>query len=173
MRKVFSFSIGGKTIGVNFEELPEEGSYRFEVEGKNRTVFVYTITKNEYLLIVDGKPWPARIVADDQDRLVIDLKNIQIGVVKSSTQSIQPTRSGAANSDTLRDPNAITSEIRGKVVKVLVSAHQNVEQDQPIVIVESMKMQATIRCDRAGTVKDVLVTAGNGVKPGDVLVTFD
>jgi pyruvate carboxylase len=122
---------------------------------------------------VDGKPWPARIVADDQDRLVIDLKNIQIGVVKSSTQSIQPTRSGTANSDTLRDPNAITSEIRGKVVKVLVSAHQNVEQDQPIVIVESMKMQATIRCDRAGTVKDVLVTAGNGVKPGDVLVTFD
>lgn len=173
MRKVFSFSIGGKTIRVNFEEIPGEGSYRFEVEGKTQTVLVHTSTKNEYLLIVDGKPWFTRIVTDDQDRLVIDFNDLQIDVAKSSTPSMKPTRSGTESGNRLRDPNAIVSEIRGKVVKVLVSARQSVEQDQAIVIVESMKMQATIRCDRAGTVKNVLITEGSGVKPGDVLVTFD
>jgi acetyl/propionyl-CoA carboxylase alpha subunit len=58
----------------------------------------------------------------------------------------------------------------GQVLKILVAAGQQISAGDPLVILEAMKMEQTIRASMDGVVEAVLVTQGDIVAPGDVLV---
>ncbi|MEP1445523.1 MAG: carboxyl transferase domain-containing protein [Paraglaciecola sp.] len=55
---------------------------------------------------------------------------------------------------------------KGNVVAVLVKPNQPVYIDQPLVIIEAMKMQTTLCANVAGKVKQVFVTTGNDCDVG-------
>jgi biotin carboxyl carrier protein len=64
------------------------------------------------------------------------------------------------------------SPIAGVVVSVAASLRQRIRQDDPLVIIEAMKMQTTIGAPVDGVVEEVLVRAGEAVKSGQVLCTL-
>ena len=57
------------------------------------------------------------------------------------------------------------------MVRVLVGPGDEVQARQPLVVVEAMKMENELRSPRAGTIKEVTVSAGMSVAAGRVLVT--
>jgi acetyl-CoA carboxylase biotin carboxyl carrier protein len=67
----------------------------------------------------------------------------------------------------------IVSVMTGNVWKILVSAGDQVNPGQDIVILESMKMEIPVTADVSGTVKDVKVNEGDFVNEGDVLVELE
>jgi len=64
------------------------------------------------------------------------------------------------------------SPIAGVVVLVTASVRQKVRQDDPMVVIEAMKMQTTIGAPVDGTVDAVHVLPGQLVKPGQPLCTL-
>lgn len=64
----------------------------------------------------------------------------------------------------------ITSEVTGNVWKVLLEVGARVEADEPIVLVESMKMEIPVVSERAGSITAILVSEGDPVSEGDVVV---
>ncbi len=58
----------------------------------------------------------------------------------------------------------------GQVLKVLVEVGQKVSAGDPLVILEAMKMEQTLRAATDGVVEAVLVKQGDVVAPGDRLV---
>uniref|UniRef100_UPI00048F189A biotin/lipoyl-containing protein n=1 Tax=Desulfogranum mediterraneum TaxID=160661 RepID=UPI00048F189A len=60
----------------------------------------------------------------------------------------------------------------GNVVKVLVETGQSVKANQPIVILEAMKMESEVKAPSAGKVLAIHVTAGDTVQAGDMLLTI-
>jgi acetyl-CoA carboxylase biotin carboxylase subunit len=58
----------------------------------------------------------------------------------------------------------------GQILKVLVSIGQQVSAGDPLVILEAMKMEQTLRASSSGVVEAVLVKQGDVVAPGDTLV---
>jgi glutaconyl-CoA/methylmalonyl-CoA decarboxylase subunit gamma len=62
------------------------------------------------------------------------------------------------------------SPLAGTVTKLLVAAGDTVVQNQPIVVMEAMKMETNVASTVAGTVTAVRVAAGSAVKDGDVLM---
>jgi len=67
----------------------------------------------------------------------------------------------------------LKSDITGTVWKVLKSAGDSVEEDEPIVILESMKMQIPVSSPEAGRIKEILVKEGETVGEGAVVVRID
>ena len=61
----------------------------------------------------------------------------------------------------------------GKVLQVVVQVGDIVEWDQPVLVLESMKMEHTLRAARAGAVRRVLVAEGEQVSRGQVLVEVE
>jgi acetyl-CoA carboxylase biotin carboxylase subunit len=73
-------------------------------------------------------------------------------------------------------PQAATEQVSanspmpGKVLKVLVEAGQKVSAGDPLIILEAMKMEHTMRAAMNGVVESILVIDGEVVGPGQLLV---
>jgi biotin carboxyl carrier protein len=61
----------------------------------------------------------------------------------------------------------------GKLVRVLVSAGEDVGAGQGLVVMEAMKMENEIRAPRAGRVKEAPVREGQAVEMGALLVLLE
>ncbi len=57
----------------------------------------------------------------------------------------------------------VTAPIPGLVVKILVAEGQVVAQNDPLIILEAMKMENEIRAQRAGVIQDIAVEVGQSV----------
>ena len=68
---------------------------------------------------------------------------------------------------------AVVAPMQGTIVKVLVAEGQDVVADEPLCILEAMKMESEIRAQRSGRVAKVLVEAGKTVRPGEPLVVLE
>ena len=66
--------------------------------------------------------------------------------------------------------NNIKSPMPGKIVDVFVSEGDLVNQGEPVLSLEAMKMQNEIMAPSDGKVADVRVSAGQSVNTGDAMV---
>lgn len=67
----------------------------------------------------------------------------------------------------------LTAPMNGSIVRVLVEAGQNVEAGTLLVVLEAMKMEHSIRADKAGVVTAVQCSEGEMVSEGVVLVEIE
>jgi acetyl-CoA/propionyl-CoA carboxylase, biotin carboxylase, biotin carboxyl carrier protein len=86
--------------------------------------------------------------------------------------SPRPRRSTGASARAA-GTGAVTVPMQGTIVKVLVSEGDEVEAGQTVCVLEAMKMENNIAADKAGTVKEIKVTAGQSVGSGDVVVVIE
>jgi propionyl-CoA carboxylase alpha chain len=75
-----------------------------------------------------------------------------------------PRRAGGGAQETANSP------MPGQVLRILVAEGQSVKPGDPLVALEAMKMEQTIKAATGGTVKAILVKPGEMVAPGQMLV---
>ena len=64
----------------------------------------------------------------------------------------------------------VRAEMAGKVLEVCVAEGDTVNEDQDLVIIESMKMQIPVGSPQEGTVKQVFVAPDQFLNEGDPIV---
>jgi acetyl-CoA carboxylase biotin carboxyl carrier protein len=67
----------------------------------------------------------------------------------------------------------IASEITGKVWKIHAPEGAQIGLDDPIMIVESMKMEIPVVSTDAGRVLEILVKEGDSVEEGQVVAVIE
>ena len=67
----------------------------------------------------------------------------------------------------------IPAHITGTVWKIEVAVGDQVDLDDTVVILESMKMEMPVEAEDAGTVTEIRCAEGQSVSEGDVLVVLD
>lgn len=67
----------------------------------------------------------------------------------------------------------IKASMAGSVWKITVQEGETVEEDQDVVILESMKMEIPIPSEDDGTVKEIRVKEGDFVNEGDVIAIIE
>lgn len=67
----------------------------------------------------------------------------------------------------------VKAELVGNVWKVEAKAGDRVEEDDVLIILESMKMEIPVVAPIAGTVKEILVKEQDVVKEGQVLAVIE
>ena len=66
----------------------------------------------------------------------------------------------------------VKSEISGSVWKILKQPGESVAEDEPVLLLESMKMEIPVVAPRHGTVLEWRVAEGEAVAEGDVVVVL-
>ena len=68
---------------------------------------------------------------------------------------------------------AVLAIMPGKIIRVLVEVDQQVEEGEPVCVLEAMKMENELHARQSGTVRAVHVKPGNDVEKGQVLVEIE
>lgn len=66
----------------------------------------------------------------------------------------------------------LTAPMNGTMVSVLVKTGEHVSKDQPLLIMEAMKMEHTIKAPNDGTINEIFFEAGDMVDGGAELLAF-
>ncbi len=83
------------------------------------------------------------------------------------------SRRGTAGSSAAFADGEIKAPMPGTVLKVLVQAGDTVEANQPLLIMESMKMEMTLSAPQAATVESIHCVEGQLVEMGTVLIALN
>ena len=67
----------------------------------------------------------------------------------------------------------VVAPMQGTILKVFVEEGQVVAVDDPVCLLEAMKMESEVRARRDGVISEVLVEAGKTVRSGDPLVVLE
>ena len=67
----------------------------------------------------------------------------------------------------------IEAHITGNVWKIEVAVGDQVDEDDTVVILESMKMEIPVEAEDSGKVKEIRCEEGQSVSEGDTLVVLD
>jgi acetyl-CoA carboxylase biotin carboxyl carrier protein len=70
-------------------------------------------------------------------------------------------------------PEEIKAHITGIVFQVVAHAGDAVSEGDPVIVLESMKMEIPVESPRAGRVQAVRVEEGQTVQEGDVVALLD
>lgn len=71
------------------------------------------------------------------------------------------------------NPKEIGSGIPGTVLKVLVNEGDSVEENQPLIIIEAMKMETEIVAHQSGKIREIYVSEGQSVQSGELMLVME
>ncbi len=67
----------------------------------------------------------------------------------------------------------VTSEISGSVWKILVRPGERVDEEQPLMILESMKMEIPVLAPESGVVREIVVAEGKAIGEGELVIVLE
>jgi len=128
----------------------------FNLHGKEYTVALDN--KDDYRLNLTMNKHNKTVIAADQHYVVDG--------VEFSISSPKKTRSKTKAAGV----NQMTSPMPGKILKVFVSVGTDVTPGTPILVMEAMKMEHTIKASKAGKIEKIYFKEGDQVTGGVELV---
>ena len=96
--------------------------------------------------------------------------------VESGQINFSASDEAAATADESAIPEgciSLPAHIPGNVWKILVEPGANVAEGQPLVILESMKMEVTVSASCAGKVREIRCAEGRPVNAGETLIVLE
>lgn len=70
-------------------------------------------------------------------------------------------------------PEEIRAQITGVVFQVTAKPGDAVAEGDPVVVLESMKMEIPVEAPRAGAIREIRVEEGQTVQEGDVVAILE
>ena len=133
--------------------------FKFTIRGNEYDVEILKIKEGLANLEVNGTPYEVEI---EIEKKVSKTPTLVRRVVKKEAEDIAKKEGGT--------PSPVFAPLAGTIMDVKVKPGDIVEKDQPLLIMEAMKMENNIKADRNGKVTDVKVNVGDSVLEGDLLV---
>jgi biotin carboxyl carrier protein len=163
---IYNVSIGGRNLRIALERNGEE--WKLELDGVQFPLDARPVRPGVISLIVDGRVYEVkRDQLGNQERIWIN--NTPFIAEISDPRSLAARRSRSAAMPTTAK---LLASMPGKVLRVMVSAMDQVEVGQALLVLEAMKMQNEIKSPNKGIVKQ-LITEGTYVNAGDVLAIVE
>ena len=133
-----------------------------------------TLGPKTWSVLVQGKRFKVECEKgpDENGHVVVRINGVRstVRVMDERTQLLEKMGmsvvAGAGSAD-------IHAPMPGKVLQVLVAPGEHVEEGDPLLVLEAMKMENVIKAASSGKVSEVPALVGKAVEKGALLVGFE
>lgn len=150
-------------------------SYEFDLnkEAVDQLDAVETST-NKYHILQNNSSVKANIVSSNFNKKIYSVKvnNNTYDVVLNDALDQQITALGFEIGAS-KKVNDIKAPMPGLILEINVKEAQEVKEDDPLLILEAMKMENVINSPRDGVIKSIKVSQGNTVEKNALLIEFE
>ena len=128
----------------------------------------------KFHILKDNKPYKAEIVSADfiSKKYTVKVNNNSYEVTISNALDELIKNMGIQRGRT-KIVNAIKAPMPGLILEISVEVGQTVKENDPLLILEAMKMENSFLSPRDGVIKSIAVEKGNAVDKGQLLVEFE
>ena len=95
------------------------------------------------------------------------------GFIYALPYKVSSVKNSTTGGEKKVNENQILSDIPGQVVKVLVSAGQQVVENQTLIVLSSMKMEYTVKASYSSRVKVIKIKESDMVTAGQELIELE
>ena len=131
--------------------------YNFEIDGKKFEVEVNLKNSDVAEVKVNNKNFDIKISGHSPEAKKPEAKKPEAQKPEQSEQS---------------NPGDLLALMPGKIIKVLVSEGQKIKMGEPVIIMESMKMEQTIVSSADGVIESLNVSEGETIEVGSVMLVI-
>ena len=136
--------------------------YNFEIDGKKFEVEVNLLNSNDAQVKVNDKNFDIKISNNLSEPKKSEPK-------KSEPKKLEPK---IPDQSVQGNPGDLLALMPGKILKVLVSEGQKIKMGEPVIIMESMKMEQTIVSSTDGVINSINVNEGETIEVGSVMIVI-
>ncbi|MBG6132263.1 biotin carboxyl carrier protein [Aquimarina sp. EL_43] len=130
-------------------------------------------SKSTHHILQNNKSFHTEIVQSDFDTKKYTVKvnnnSYQVNITNELDTRIAAMGFSIGSS---KQVNAIKAPMPGLLLDVQVEIGQEVKEDDPLLILEAMKMENIILSPRDGVIKSISATTGDAVDKGQLLIEF-
>lgn len=165
----YEVEIGGRVRQVRVRRA--NGTFLVSVDGRERAIDAARIDPHTLSLLVGAASHDVTIVPDmATGQLVVRVGGVSLPVALNSRRRWRRKDDGAAGPG---GSPRLLAPMPGKIVRVLVRAGELVRRRQPLIVMEAMKMENELRASHEGVVAELLVTEGQSVDAGALLLVVE
>lgn len=164
-----------------------------DIEGTFNGEIVENLGNKEYVIKLNDREQNLKILNMDARGIefVLDQKYHKVEYLESGTSKMNLVVNGVpmtlnlhANLDEIVYKNvggggpagtelALKSQIPGKVVSIALQEGASVKKGEAVCVLESMKMQVTIKAHKDGNIKSIKIKEGGTVAKNDVIAEIE
>ncbi len=164
-----------------------------DIEGTFNGEIVENLGNNEYVIKLNDREQNLKILNMDARGIefVLDQKYHKVKYLESGTSKMNLVVDGVpitlnlhANLDEIVYKNvggggpagtelALKSQIPGKVISIALQEGASVKKGEAVCVLESMKMQVTVKAHKDGNIKSIKIKEGGTVAKNDVIAEIE
>ncbi|MCK5125902.1 MAG: hypothetical protein KAR42_06570 [candidate division Zixibacteria bacterium] len=137
--------------------------------GSDHPVDLIRLGQSRYSLIIDGHSHEIGVDGSFDGYRIFNGSRSEKFLVEDF--ELARIKKEAGIEDTVKQLNVI-APMPGLIIQINCSEGDEVAQNQPILVMEAMKMENDIKSPKTGTIKSIAVALGDSVDKGQVLIEF-
>jgi len=132
------------------------------------------VGNEKFHILKDSNPYKVEIVSANflSKKYTIKVNNNTYEVAISNPLDLLIQSMGIERGRT-KVVNAIKAPMPGLILEISVCVGQEVKENDPLLILEAMKMENSFLSPRDGIIKSIAVSIGNAVDKGQLLIEFE
>lgn len=171
-REVISYALYPKVYEDFVKSIKKDGDFRH----MGSDIFFHGLSEGEtcevkfeegHIMMV--KLQEVKPVDSEGNREAIFEVNGNRRIIKIKDTSVTVNAHNAVLYADADDPMEIGANIPGNIIKILVKEGETIVENQPIAVIEAMKMETNILALSAGAVERIYVSEGQQVKAGEMI----
>ena len=139
----------------------QNGAFSFWIEDQSFEVKMVSITGSKIHLEINGMLSSFEIV---KNKTAYFIHNESTGAIELHQQSRFPEIKKE------KKPGSYEASMPSQIIKILVQKGDEINENDPLLVVSSMKMESTIVANQQGVVKNITVSEGQNVEAGFLLL---
>jgi len=146
--------------------------YLIKIQDKEHHLQILNINSRGMEFVLDNHFHSVNYVENQTAEMKIVVDGVPL-IINMHTKLDEIVYKNMGGSDTGSAPINLRSQIPGKVVSIEVTIGDKVKKGDIVCVLESMKMQVSVKSHKDGEVKNLKIKEGNSVNKNDILAEIE